>query len=89
MNERTLKSMEEKRFRDNAARAADRFREIADEIDRAMSRPRNRMNAPEFGWRAQQILHAVTWGTANANLDGLVLLASEVDTADQRESEIA
>jgi len=82
--ERSLKSLEEARFRENAARIAGRFREIADEIDRAVSQGANHVNAPEFGWRAQQIVHSVIWGLANTNIDALVLLAAEVDTADQR-----
>lgn len=57
------------------------LRDLADRVEREGSRVTNKVSLPGHGWAAHKVLHEVTWGFANLNLDGLVLAACEADEA--------
>ncbi len=86
--QRTLRTIEIKRFNDQVARISYRLREMADEVEREtrVTLPSTVYRGTEYGAAAHSIVHAIMWGMANLNLDSIVLLGSEVDTADAREA---
>lgn len=62
-----------------------RLRGLADEVEReGRARPGvmgRQDGRPEYVHSAQQIVHAVTWGLANLNLDGVISAGNEADQA--------
>lgn len=70
-----------RRFDGRVDEIASRLRRLADEVEREGYSSNNRVGMPSYGWKASQIVHAITWGVANMNLSGLVAVASEVDAA--------
>ena len=76
--ERFLAHMKE-RFAKNGHAVAKALRDMADEVDREVDAPPNKVNAPAHAWKAHRVVHIVTWGVANLNLNALVLDAAETD----------
>lgn len=63
---------------------AARLHDIAAEVQREGVARVGHVNAdgkPDYLWSAQQVLHTVTWGVANLNLDGLLSTAADAQNA--------
>lgn len=70
---------EHDRFHASAAHVIRHLRDTADQMER-ISEDAN--NLPfQHGDVASRMLHTLTWGTANSNVDGLIRAAYEADKA--------
>lgn len=69
------------RYQRNAAKIAADLRSIANQVERDAEVRETFHGAPPHSWAAQQVQHAVLWGLANLNLDGLTNAAAEADAA--------
>ena len=58
------------------------LRSLADEIERAGSRTSSPLDGtPQFGKAASRVVHAVSWGVANATMSDVVTKAAQADLA--------
>lgn len=62
------------------------LRRVADDVERQGAKTANRVDAPEHGWAAHNVIHEITWGVANLNLSALILAAAEADRPAQEET---
>jgi hypothetical protein len=73
------------RYAKRVSDLAGRLRALADEVEREGRVSESTVYDPrtEHSVAAHRIVHAIMWGLANANLDGLILAAAEVDARTQ------
>jgi hypothetical protein len=85
MTDNRYSAVAAERFDAKIAETADRLRHMAEEVERDGRARKNFMrkpdDRPDYIYAAQRVIHTVTWGLANLNLDGLVSVADEVHFA--------
>jgi hypothetical protein len=69
---------------DKLTEITQQLRDLADTVDRIRTRkgtPHPVDGGPQSGEKAKRVLHEITWGVANLNLETLMSLAIEAETA--------
>lgn len=75
---------------DRMHRVANGLRDLADEVERHAARGERRYesgNGMSWVLLASDVVHKVTWGVANLNLDGIVANARDADEAIRNDPE--
>ena len=72
------------RYADSLKKVAGRLRDIAERVEREGKPTVGHLQAdglPDYLWAAQQVVHEIHWGLANAHVDTLLSSAADAHSA--------